>query len=67
MKGEEVGSKFDFLLSKGRYLDTGLLCISAPWDKHFSFLLIFPEEFGIFLFVRLVFFGVSFCIGPCFG
>ena len=67
MKGEEVGSKFDFPLSKGRSLDTGILCIPAPWDLHFSFLLIFPEEFGMFLFVRLVFLEVSFCIGACFG
>ena len=67
MKGEEVGSKFDFPLSKGGSLDTGRSCIPAPWDLHFSFLLIFPKEFGIFLFVGLVFLEVSFCIGARFG
>ena len=52
MKGEEVGSNFDLPLTEERFLDTGI-----------SFLLVLPEEFGMFLFVRLVFLDVSFCIG----
>ena len=55
MKGKEVGSKFDFPLTKERSLDTGMSCIPAPCDLHFSYLLTFPEESGMFLFVRLVF------------